>query len=540
MQNNASDQNAATSPRRVPLGDGRPSGTVKGREINFLGLLSAFQRKCVPALALGIPAALLITALVWEFVAAKFQTFSVLKIDQFEKNVVYNKEEQNTEFHTFVETQKALIRSRPVITAALRDPRVSETQTLRGVTYPIEYLMAELEVDNPASPEFVQIGLEGEYPAELKVIIDAITHAYLEEEVYVGRNERARRLAKIEEKYREVDQMVKTADENIDKLAKSLGGADPKVVSTNQQLIQNKLMDLNQEMRELNGRIRVEQAARQSLRERGLPTDQATSDELLGLAGAAQGANDAGNAVPGAGGTLKQQLLDVRARIQQFETHLRNPNHPDLLALKKRERDLLTLLTGTTGTATPGAAVSRLDILLEQRDRLQAEIDEQQALLEQNSNMIVELERATRSIDADRKQRDDLYLEIQRHRVELDRPERISLHQEAHVPEKREIKKKMQYSLFAGFMTLAAFVAGFTLFEWFSHRVGSVSDVTGEIGLRVIGTLPSPDKGGLLGLGVFSGKVDYEEWNRAITESMDVVRTYLLRHVDPSRPASVL
>ncbi len=55
-----------------------------------------------------------------------------------------------------------------------------------------------------------------------------------------------------------------------------------------------------------------------------------------------------------------------------------------------------------------------------------------------------------------------------------------------------------------------------------------------------MGTVPSPDRGGLLGLGIFAGKVDFDEWNRAVTESMDVVRTFLMRHIDPSRSASIL
>ncbi|MCA9066274.1 MAG: hypothetical protein KDA96_24575, partial [Planctomycetaceae bacterium] len=117
-------------------------GPSTSREISFLGLMSAFQRKCVPALALGIPAALLITAALWEVVPAKFQTFSVLKIDQVEKTVVYNRMEEKTEFHLFVDTQKALITSRPVLTAALRDPRVAECRMLKDIPYPIEYLMS--------------------------------------------------------------------------------------------------------------------------------------------------------------------------------------------------------------------------------------------------------------------------------------------------------------------------------------------------------------------------------------------------------------
>ena len=102
------------------------------------------------------------------------------------------------------------------------------------------------------------------------------------------------------------------------------------------------------------------------------------------------------------------------------------------------------------------------------------------------------------------------------------------------------MKKKTQLSLLAGMATLGCIVCGFTLVEWLSYRIGAATDISGEVGLRLVGTIPSPDRGGLLGLGIFAGKVDYDEWNRAVTESMDVVRTFLMRHIDPARPASIL
>ena len=112
--------------------------------------------------------------------------------------------------------------------------------------------------------------------------------------------------------------------------------------------------------------------------------------------------------------------------------------------------------------------------------------------------------------------------------------------QDANIPEEPEVKKKTQLSILAGITMLGCIVCGFTLFEWFSYRIGAATDISSEVGLRLIGTIPSPDRGGLLGLGIFAGKVDYDEWNRAVTESMDVVRTFLMRHIDPSRPASIL
>lgn len=97
------------------------------------------------------------------------------------------------------------------------------------------------------------------------------------------------------------------------------------------------------------------------------------------------------------------------------------------------------------------------------------------------------------------------------------------------VPEQGQIKKKSQFSFLAALATLGSIVCGFTLFEWFSHRIGAATDVSGEVGLRLVGTIPSPEKGGLLGLGILAGKWTTTNGNREpVTESMDVVRTFLM------------
>ena len=53
---------------------GRSGAAPMGRELTAIGILTAFRRRWVPALAVGIPAALLATALVWEFIPASFQS----------------------------------------------------------------------------------------------------------------------------------------------------------------------------------------------------------------------------------------------------------------------------------------------------------------------------------------------------------------------------------------------------------------------------------------------------------------------------------
>ena len=241
---------------------------------------------------------------------------------------------------------------------------------------------------------------------------------------------------------------------------------------------------------------------------------------------------------------LRSELMLLHLRIAQFEATTRNPNHPDLQAWREREQLLRSMLGGGTTSGTNGTALtapfSRVTYLTKLRDAVAVEIAEQEQLFNEKNLQMIDLEREQREIDPDVKMRESLDQQIREQEVELNAPDRISSVQDANVPEEREIRKKTQLSTLAGLGVLGCIVCGFTLFEWFSYRIGAATDISSEVGLRLIGTIPSPDRGGLLGMGIFAGKVDYDEWNRAVTESMDVVRTFLMRHIDPSRPASIL
>ncbi len=552
MQTQAPEQHGTAAGTSLQKFSSRPDGhpAVKpgpvGRELSALSILVAFRRKWVPALALGIPAGLLAAALVWELVPAKYVSYALLKIHQYEQVLTFETKERHSEFLTYRDTQKAFLKSRGVLTSALRNPDVAECTTLKSVGHPVDWLAQELLVDEQISPEFLRIGLSGEFPRDLAIIVNAVKDAYLNEVVYNERNERIERLRKLEESFREVDTRVRTAQENIDKLAEHLGTGDAKAAILKQGLIQQQLMDLQKDLRDINTRIRSEETARQSLKENGLDDSQQNADGLMGLSIPGFGiAEPAGPGVPQAG-NLHWELMAVRQKIQQFQTQLRNPNHPDLLAMQRQEQQIVALMNGSSAPVSDSSGAvaspqfSRMDWLIRQRERLQQEIADQAALFNDIGTKMVEMEREKREIEQETKIRDDLYAELTERRVELNAPERITVVQDAHVPEQREIKKKTQFSMIAGLAALGSIVCGFTLFEWFSHRIGAATDISREVGLRLVGTIPSPDKGGLLGLGILAGKVDFDEWNRAVTESMDVVRTFLMRHIDPSRPASIL
>ncbi|MBC7965289.1 MAG: AAA family ATPase, partial [Fuerstia sp.] len=494
----------------------------------------------VPALVLAIPAALLAFAIVWETVPAKYESSAILKIQQYEQIVAFeNAKQRSTEFLTYRDTQKGFIKSRAVLTSALRDPKVAECRTMSTISHPVEWLMKELNVNEQISPEFLKISLQGEYPEDLALIVNAVKDSYLNEVVYNERNKRIENLRKAEESHRDVDKRVRAAQQKIEHLATNLGTVDPKNLLLDQGRIQQKISDLDKELRELDGAILAEEALQAQGLSGGL---MGTDPGLLSMAGG--GSRNTGSAGLSGTQSLGQQLFLLRQKIVQFEGTTRNPNHPDLVAWREQEKLLRSMMgggiaQGADGTTTP-VPFSRVAYLKKLRDAAATEIATQEKLYNEKNLQRIDLEREQREIDPDVKMRESLAQQIREQEVELNAPDRISSVQEANVPEEREIKKKTQLATLAGLGMLGCIVCGFTLFEWFSYRIGAATDISSEVGLRLIGTIPSPDRGGLLGMGIFAGKVDYDEWNRAVTESMDVVRTFLMRHIDPARPASIL
>lgn len=545
--------NGAPTPRtpvssRVTTNGTQPNGNGTERPVTFWSILDAFRRRWIPAVAVAIPAALIVGGLLWQMVPAQYETSALLKINQFKDSVV-DTSEQDSEFINYRNSQINFIQSRPILTSAMRVEGIKESRMMRDMKYPVEFLEKELYVDSDYSEEFIRIKLAGEFPEDIAAVVNAVKDVYLLEVVYNERNERMKALKNLEATFSELDQNVEKNRDRIDRLAKELGTGDTKIAITKQSLIQQSLRELQTDLRKMNAEIAEEESLRQWMIEQGLSEQQMRQQMPR-----ARGFGSSSRRTPlpivqtdDRSDDARKKLSSLRRTIAAFEQNIRNKRHPDLMRMKKQEKQLEAavrglaspgLPTGPPGDSTPG--LSNYAWLVKQKEKLLADIKSAEQNFELMGERAIELERETEGIAHLVKTREKLAQEIANRRIELSAQARVTTVQEADVPEQRNIKKRIQLASVGLLGTFAAVLAGFTMFEWFSHRVGSTSDIANAVNLRLVGTIPSPDKGGLLGLGIFAGKVDYDEWNRAVIESMDVVRTYLMRHIDPSRSASIL
>ena len=88
-------------------------------------------------------------------------------------------------------TQLALLKSNFVLQSAVRDPAIAAL-TIFGTQDPVEWLLEHLEVEFPQQSEILAIRLRGTEPQanDLRMIVDAVAKAYVNEVVYTGRQGR--------------------------------------------------------------------------------------------------------------------------------------------------------------------------------------------------------------------------------------------------------------------------------------------------------------------------------------------------------------
>ena len=515
------------------------------RTVTFWGIVDAFRRRWIPTLAVAIPAALLVGTLIWNAVPAEYESTALLMVHENQETLLRDDHRQaGAGFKTFRDTQINFLQSRPVMESAMRVDGVRETRLLRDKKYPVEWLMQNLDVGFGYSAEFIEITLAGEYPEDLATVVNAVKDVYLDEVVYNQQNDRIKTLRTLETKFITMDKTVRKNQERIDRLAEELGTGDSKAAKSSQDLLQLELRGLQTDLQALNTQLRQEEATRQYMLDRGLPLDT-VRDAMSGISLGGSPGTLASPADPLASQktAMLRQLQLLQFKIGKFRDSVRNQNHPDLLSMLRQEKAIKEALEGNAKPIVPGGpklSMSKYDWLLKQKEQIEADIKGGKERLEVNARRLIDLEREKQDIAYLERNREELRQQITTRGIELDQPKRVTIVQDANVPEKRNVKARSQAAFISGFGTLLTIIAGFTMFEWFSHRVGSTGDIANAVNLRLIGAIPSPDKGGLLGLGIFAGKVDYDEWNRAVIESMDVVRTYLMRHIDPSRSASIL
>jgi hypothetical protein len=178
---------------------------------------------------------------------------ALFEVRQFETSIASDEyRPSQREFEIIKATQIALLKSKFLLTAALRDPGVASLSLFAGVDDAEAWLQDHLEVSYPQDGEILAISLSGpkSQAADLCLAVDAIADAYNKE---VLAKEKGRRLIckdMLERSLQNLNTEIKRKYEDYLELEKALGKSDGPM-SIEQQISMKRLDRIDAEMDEL-------------------------------------------------------------------------------------------------------------------------------------------------------------------------------------------------------------------------------------------------------------------------------------------------
>jgi succinoglycan biosynthesis transport protein ExoP len=512
------------------------SGTHVTNPGNFLTrrqLLFAVRRYWLLALVLGVLIGGGSAALVWLLLPpGEHSAVRMIYISAVRPKVAFENPEAQAEFSTFKQTQIMLLRSRPVLNAALRSPKVADSQLLASEPDPIGWLEKKLVVTGTSSPEIIQIMLSGKEHevSDLKAIVDTVTEAYLREVV----DKDLERLRKKHEQLREIaaryEKKLKGIRQSMRTLREEAGTGNPENLMLKQKQALLEYGQASQELARLRSELRAARTQLLNLEEGKIDLDTVSDAEL-----------DAYTEREGALASLVTEIATLERRIETESAR----------AVQGREapivKSLIAELNRKQAELERRKVQMRGSVLQKIKENKQRSVAAEILNLRQRVNYLENLEKLLAKdcerLDKEAKQLHVKALDLEDFKyeldeaeamyktlsnraealaVELDAPSRIcdmNRDEGAVIRKPDEFMRKLRFSGLTLVGSLALIVVSLGLIEFRTRRVTSPLDLTEQLGLNVMGTLPRC--GG-------SRSSKRTEKIQTLRESVDGARTLLL------------
>jgi polysaccharide biosynthesis transport protein len=564
------DAGVAALPRRKKETSSKP-GDVSA--LNFWTLLHGLRKCWLPAFVVGTLLSGSVVALLWYLQPAPKQIARSLLFVSANHPFILFPRNDGYNFEMYQRSQVALVKSRFVLNAALKEETpepVAKLSLIQEQPDPIQWLEREIQVDFAVSPETMRISMRGDNTREMPIIVNAVKKVYLDQIVGKEKKERIERLEMLEKAFSKVDEDKKKIKLDLEKLSKAAGGGNAQLLQINQLIkmeelgmAKKELADTRFQLAKLNGKIES-QMARERAGEhlaRALyfhfPTNfPPTGSVSLAIAGLLMHERLQEAKMP----------LNVTEKIEELIQL-----DPDFRKLSMDERELSKRLNAVRKVNPDDApkdailkieaelkeirdkmATKRKDVLPMLRDKIlreakigamsileQLQFDkailvQMQIVLEKEIEQLVQdvqnLNRANLDMDA---QMEELALkdstwkklnnEIEIIKFEATAPARVyKLEDAIIITEPSRTTSRLAMMGFAGLACMGLVCLAFGFWETMAHRVNSPTQLIQNTGMQLMGNLPEYSKA------VQTKKKNDGHYESLLSDSVDAMRTLLL------------
>jgi capsular exopolysaccharide synthesis family protein len=541
-----SNEVPSQTPRLVPTPGPGTTGPTAAATMSPISILRALRRRQLLALSVAILLTSITGPVAWFLIPVKYKAQARLQVASQVPKVLFRtvETEDRDDYKRVQNTQQALVVSQLVLNAALQDPKVSGYRMVREQIDPITWLHDALKVEFVAGSEVMEISLSGSDPEELAGLVNAIKKAYMDEVVYVDTNRRKTRHDKLKRIKQNYSDVLKERRERLRRLAETVGSDDRQTLALRQQYaiqyhaaVQRELLEIASQKRRAEARLTLKSRVEETTGE--MSSRSISEDDIARVI-------DQDQSVV----SLTAKLADQEERFNSELTHLRRQaRNGDPLHARLRDAIDASRRTLADRRKALRPAVIRQ---LEQQETLEqvARGDED----DQNLAMLNELERSLKgeletisrgnqsltvsTLDLQALQDEVAQMEesavkvgaeVEALNVELEAPPRIRIIEDAVPPRTKDDKRRLAMIGMIAFGTFFGSLFGVAFLELQTHKVDSADEVSVELGLKVVGTLPVlPSRAYRRGAIARQESDKDRYWQNLLQESVDATRTMLV------------
>jgi capsular exopolysaccharide synthesis family protein len=431
--------------------------------------------------------------------------------------------EARVDFHTYRQTQSAIVKQRQVLADALRRPEVRQLSIVREQSDPLAWLEARLAVDFRSGTEIMRVTLEGDDADELRILLGAVAQSYLAAADERENGQRRQRLNKLEAVQREHQARLDSFQKAIDTIAVRLGSKDGATLAIVDQLTREELAQATRELHDIEAQLQLAAPATKrgssksqpsipaSLVEERLRREPTVVQIEADVARARAKVSDIEQLLKP--GTVGPVLLRARDEVKAAEDRLAQAKaelRPKIEAALRDER----IAEAERREAQDSETVDRLQ---RRHAALNGRIEEIKDKIGENNRFRIDLENLKSQIAHTDKLTAAISEESERLKMELGAPPRVTLAEEPYAVSGIQGNRRLKMTML---ITLGVFLLGYgslVAWEYGTRRVSSTRELSNGLGLKLLGTVPP-----------VSAAVRANEPHMALAEAIDTTRTMLL------------
>jgi capsular exopolysaccharide synthesis family protein len=499
--------------------------------------LHALRRRWVLALSMGMLIGAAAAIALWFAFPESSSATALFEVRQEQDSIIHDATKRSTpDFDILKKTQLALLKSKFLLTSAIRDPGIASLSILAGERDKEEWLQEHLDVEFPVNGEILSISLTGKPPEDLVALVDAVAEAYNRE--VIGK-EKSRKLTirdMVERSLLNLNEEIKHKYEDYLDIAKGMGRStegqrDPETDLLLRDVAdtQNKIETLTTGLYQLQTdyvvaksevsdpslfEIQAEEALKVDPKYQYLQSQlDMVQLQQMQTPGSTKGGSR--------GASSDRQFAQMSRTLEAYKADFKKKMVHDLQNKPNVPLQQLTQRFRTQG----GSLKSQLDMLTKQLEQKRKDLQkrvEKSVVLETKGEELKQLQSIS----------NDMQLKLEGLDIDNQVPAQIRQVQTA-VPT-RNINTTQHYAIasLGGIAGFCLTCLGISYMEFRNRKLNGPEDIDEGLGIRVVGTLPS-----------LSSRKALDPLHPIVaqlTDSIDGVRTILMHDSTSKRRQVVL